>query len=92
MARSWRVGLVPILAAGTLVLGTTAAFAHGGVDDVNDGEPGEGGGGTVPGTPLEELYPGYYQFQHQFVAFGSTWLQNRPLTITVPAQVTPPAP
>jgi hypothetical protein len=58
MARSWGVGLLPILVAGAFVLGTTTVCAHGGVDDGDDGEPGEGGGGRSQARPRKNLVRG----------------------------------
>jgi hypothetical protein len=66
--------LVPLLAAGALIAGAGQVSAHGGVDD-GDGDPDLPP--VINGTPLEELYPGFYKFQDQFTAFGSGWARSQ---------------
>ncbi|GIW08359.1 MAG: hypothetical protein KatS3mg060_3164 [Dehalococcoidia bacterium] len=86
MGKAW---IISLLAAGVLIAGAPHVSAHGGIDDGDDGEEGEGGGTVQGGTPLEELYPGYYEFQNRFVSWSGTWARinamNAGVTTTVPA-------
>ena len=50
-------------------------------------------GASRGGAPLEELYPGYYEFQNRFVSWSGTWARiaamNSGVTTTTPSTANP---
>jgi hypothetical protein len=79
--------VIAMVAAGVVLAGAGPLSAHDGVDDGDDGEPGAGG--APSGTALEELYPGYYEFQRRFLSWSGAWTPTGApgsiMTATIPA-------
>lgn len=76
--------IVAMVTAAVMLVGAGPMAAHDGIDDGDDGEPGDGG--AQGGTPLEELYPGYYEFQRRFLTWSGSWTPPGSIvTSTIPA-------